>query len=231
MAKKVAVIFSGGMDSATLLTMLVKAGHDVTAISFDYGQRHSVELGYARTLASDLKVKHHVVPMSWFGSFVPTSALTGDVDVPEGHYGAESMKATVVPNRNMVMLSIAASIAIAKQCAELYYGAHPGDHAVYPDCRPEFVDAMKQAIAVCDWSELRLRAPFVEEGMDKTAVACLGRTLNVDWTQTWSCYKGGEVHCGNCGTCVERREALAHVGDPTIYSKDARPLADLLAEK
>lgn len=230
LGRKVAVILSGGMDSTTLAYAEKASGNELFLISFDYGQRHSKELEFAALTASRLDAAHVIVPMNWFASHVRKSALTNDnIAVPYGHYGAETMKATVVPNRNMVMLAIAVSMAISEGCDEVLYGAHPGDHAVYADCREDFVNAMKSAIELCDFGPVKLRAPFVESGLNKSGIAALGKVVGVPWVQTWSCYEGGKHHCGNCGTCVERREALANVDDTTVYASTAKPLDELLS--
>ncbi|MFM9146691.1 MAG: 7-cyano-7-deazaguanine synthase, partial [Verrucomicrobiota bacterium] len=140
------------------------------------------------------------------------------VKVPEGHYEEESMKATVVPNRNMLLISVATAWAVSLRAESVAYGAHGGDHAIYPDCRPEFAEALDRAVRLADWHEVRLERPFVK--MDKAAIVRRGAELDVPFSLTWSCYVGGERHCGKCGTCVERKEAfrLARVTDPTDYA-------------
>ncbi len=146
------------------------------------------------------------------------SSLTDPaVDVPLGHYEAENMKATIVPNRNMVFLAVATAWAISQKAQYIAYAAHSGDHAIYPDCRPEFADAMAQAIKLADWHPVELLRPFVSK--TKAEIVKLGQELGVPYQWTWSCYQGGSVHCGACGTCIERREAfaLAGVPDPTEY--------------
>jgi 7-cyano-7-deazaguanine synthase len=203
--KKTLLIYSGGKDSTVLLYHLRALGHDVECVSFNYNQRHKRELESAKNICSMLDVKHSVLDIPQLHG----SALTGNGEVPHGHYAEESMKQTVVPNRNMVMLSHAASMAIAKDKDILAYGCHAGDHAIYPDCRTEFVEAMKVALSLCDWKQLELFTPFVE--FDKGWIARLGHELEVPFDMTWTCYEGGEEPCGKCGSCVERNEALATI--------------------
>lgn len=213
------MILSGGMDSATALWLEASVpGADVRAVSFDYGQRHRKELDAAAALARAAGVAHDIVDLKGLAQVFAGSALTGGGDVPYGHYADESMKKTVVPNRNMVFLALAGALAVRDRCDRLVYGAHAGDHAIYPDCRPDFYAAMKQAMLHADWHLVNLVGPFVH--MTKTQIAALGGKLGVPYALTWSCYEGGAVHCGKCGTCVERREAFAHSGipDPTEYA-------------
>ena len=219
MTKTVAIV-SGGMDSVTLLHKVVKedgADH-VLALSFNYGQRHKKELHMAADQCRRLGVRHEVIELGFLRPLIATSALTNaHVEVPEGHYAAESMKATVVPNRNMLMLSVAAAIAIAEKATRLAYGAHAGDHDIYPDCRKEFVHALAEAIRLADWHEVALFAPFLD--ITKADIVREGLALGVDYGSTWTCYKGGETACGKCGTCVERLEAFSVAGteDPLPY--------------
>lgn len=171
-------------------------------------------------LCDRLGVDHRVLNLSGLGALLAGSCLTDQsVPLPEGHYAAESMKATVVPNRNMVLLAIAASWALSLGAERVAYAAHGGDHAIYPDCRPEFAVAMDVVFGVCDWKALSLYAPFLDA--TKADLVKLGAQLAVPFELTWSCYAGGEKHCGRCGTCVERREAfkLAGVTDPTTYEE------------
>jgi 7-cyano-7-deazaguanine synthase len=235
---KTVVIVSGGMDSTVLLHIQVRkwGAGNVKALSFDYGQRHKVELDCAEYQCEKLGVAWEVVDLSGITKLLAPSGsalVDHDVDVPTGHYESANMKATVVPNRNMIMLSVAAGHAMALGAEGVAYGAHPGDHAIYPDCRSEFAEAMAGAIALADWSEVKLERPFVETNTDKAGIAKIGSDIGVDFSKTWSCYKGGELHCGNCGTCVERREAflLASVVDVTEYACTALELDSLLAQK
>lgn len=228
----VAVILSGGLDSTVLAHMAAGQDRPLVLVSIDYGQRHRRELEFARATATRLGVPHRCVglaPLAALLSGASPTALVGDVPVPEGHYAEKSMRQTVVPNRNMILLAVAAGIAIADGCDAVAYGAHAGDHAIYPDCRPEFAEAMARALRLAHYEPIMLERPFVE--MSKADIVRLGASLGVPFEQTWSCYVGGEVHCGNCGTCTERREAfrLAGVADPTVYATSALPLDDLLA--
>lgn len=212
------------MDSTVLLHHLHAIAEregcgQLRAICVNYGQRHRRELVWAQHQCDVLGVPLQMVDLSVLREVLPGSSQTDDsVPVPEGHYAEESMKATVVPNRNMILLSIAVGHAIAHKLDAVAYGAHAGDHAIYPDCRPEFASAMQDAVALCDWRPVSLLRPFIN--MTKADIAKLGAELGVDFRFTWSCYKGGDVHCGKCGTCVERREAfeLAQVFDSTTYS-------------
>lgn len=223
MSKPTAVlIVSGGMDSVTLAHKYHAEGFELVLMSFDYGQRHKKELVLAKACADRLGGVHHVVDLSNITNLLPGSSLTdAAVEVPEGHYAAESMKATVVPNRNAIMLSIAWAHAVAIGADVVAFGAHGGDHFIYPDCRPDFFlslgEAFMQGNAGFGNPRLNLEAPFIQ--IDKAQIAALGSELGVPYELTWSCYKGGEVHCGKCGTCVERKEAfqVAGVPDPTVY--------------
>jgi 7-cyano-7-deazaguanine synthase len=218
---KAIAIISGGMDSVTLAYLLKSEGYNLHLLSFNYGQRHKKELDFAGITAKDLRATHDIVDLSGVGSFLKGSALTDDITVPDGHYAEETMKITVVPNRNAIMLAIAYGVAVAEQAHIVATGVHAGDHFIYPDCRPEFIYAFNQmqrlAVAGFGHPELKLYAPFSQIG--KHDIVTIGAKLEVPYQNTWSCYKGGEVHCGTCGTCVERREAfkLAGVDDPTIY--------------
>jgi 7-cyano-7-deazaguanine synthase len=218
----VVAIVSGGLDSTTLAYKYKQEGHDLHLVSFDYGQKHVKELAYAQITANDLEAKHDVINLSAVGKLL-NSALTDDhTPVPEGHYADDSMRLTVVPNRNAIMLSIATGIAVAEGAAFVATGVHAGDHPVYPDCRPVFIDLMSQALQLGNegFAEpgFTIEAPFVN--MLKQDIVSLGEELKVPWQQTWSCYQGGAHHCGKCGTCVERKEAfsIAGVVDPTIYA-------------
>jgi 7-cyano-7-deazaguanine synthase len=220
MRPKVVIILSGGMDSATLLYDLRRT-YEVFALSFNYGQRHQVELAYARDLCRRTGTPIEVVPMQWFSSLCGEGSSQTDpaVEVPEGHYTDQSMRKTVVPNRNMVMLSVATAYALNVGAEMVAFGAHAGDHAIYPDCRRSFVDALGDAIELCDYAPCKLVAPYLD--FTKTDIAELGAEWGVPYELTWTCYKGGGLHCGKCGACVERREALATLpnGDPTIYQE------------
>lgn len=218
---KIVAVVSGGLDSTVMAHVLQAEGHDLHAISFDYGQRHRRELDCARALAGDLGVPWELVDLHAAGvtRLLGGSALTDAVvEVPEGHYADESMRATVVPNRNAMMLTIACALAGSISAEAVAFAVHGGDHPIYPDCRPEFVRAFEamERIAM-DAPGLRILAPFVE--MTKADIVRLGASHGVAFERTWSCYNGRERHCGRCGTCYERREAfqLAGVADPTAY--------------
>jgi 7-cyano-7-deazaguanine synthase len=215
-------IVSGGMDSTVLAYLMHHSGARLTLLSFDYGQRHRTELDYARRTALALAAEHHVVDLRGLNLLLGGSALTdGAVDVPDGHYTDWSMRATVVPNRNAIMLDVAVGQAVVAGADIVVFGAHAGDHPVYPDCRPAFLEAFERAALIGNEgfarSDLRVLAPLIT--LSKADIAGIGARLGVPFSDTWSCYKGGVTHCGKCGTCVERREAfeLAGVADPTVY--------------
>lgn len=215
---RIVSLLSGGMDSSTLAFHLRREGHEVLPIAFIYGQRHAKEINAAKTLCAFAGFPLEVVNIKHLQNLFSASALVDtSTPVPEGHYAHESMKATVVPNRNMVMLALAAAYAISNQAEAIAIAAHAGDHAIYPDCRPEFHDAMGRAFELCDYRPIKLLRPFIE--LTKDRIAARGHQLDVPFSMTWSCYKGGALHCGKCGTCVERKEAfeLAGLIDPTIY--------------
>ncbi len=217
---KTLLICSGGLDSITLAYKISKERTLAGLLSFDYGQRHKKELGYAAQAADDLDVPHYISDISGIGKMLSGSALTDDLDVPDGHYAEETMKITVVPNRNAIMLSIAYGIASAKQLDAVAAAFHGGDHFIYPDCRPEFVEsfAAMQNLALDGYADIELFTPFVT--WSKADIVREGDDIAVPFEKSWSCYKGGDIHCGRCGTCVERIEAfeLAGVKDPTGYA-------------
>lgn len=212
-------VLSGGMDSTVLAYYAWTLFDRVDLVSVDYGQRHAVELRYAASTAAALGCRHDVLELP-IAPVLQGSALTDDaVEVPHGHYAADTMALTVVPNRNAILFSLAYAVAVARHADAVLVGVHAGDHFIYPDCRPEFVDTLGGALILGNegFGSVRLEAPFVH--VSKTAICRLGDRLGVDWSSTWSCYEGGDVHCGRCGTCVERREAFrdAGVDDPTRY--------------
>lgn len=212
------LIFSGGLDSTVLLHELIRAGDRLLALSVDYGQRHRVELEHARRIAERAGAEWRLADLSAITPLIAGSSQTSaDVAVPHGHYAEESMKQTVVPNRNMIMLAVAGGWAISRKADRVAYAAHAGDHTIYPDCRPAFTEALGQALALADWHSISLYCPFVN--LRKSEIVARGAAISVDFAETWSCYEGGRRHCGKCGTCVERREAfdLAGVPDPTVY--------------
>lgn len=211
---KILVILSGGMDSTTMLYKYLAEGHEVEAISFDYQQRHRREIALAVETTSKLNIKHGIVDISFLG-IISKSALTDPGhDVPEGHYADENMKQTVVPNRNMIFMSIAAAYALNNKFDAIAIGVHAGDHAIYPDCRSDFIKIMANAFLHCDWEKLELLAPF--QDMDKGDIVSLGVSLGVDYSLTQTCYKGMDKPCGKCGSCTEREEAFkkAETDDP-----------------
>lgn len=215
----VVLCLSGGMDSTTLLYDLRSQGRSVTALGFDYGQRHSRELRAAESVARAADISFEIVQLKDLARLFQGSALTDrSVAVPHGHYTDATMKSTVVPNRNMIFLSIAAGHAMAQGIRTVAFAAHAGDHTIYPDCRPEFISALGSAIQLADWHPAELIAPFMH--LSKTEICRRGAQLKVPFELTWSCYEGGDLHCGQCGTCIERREAFAEAGveDPTQYA-------------
>lgn len=217
---KCVVLISGGLDSTVLLAERLAAGREVLPLSCHYGQRHSRELTAADAVLKHYGLARRTVALTALAQVAKGSSQLGDMPVPHGHYADESMKVTVVPNRNMVMLSVAVAYAISEAAAEVAYAAHAGDHAIYPDCRPEFSQAMRRAISLCDYPERSplLLTPFID--LTKAEIVLMGKMLNVPMGLTYSCYEGQREHCGRCGTCVERREAftLAGVPDPTVYT-------------
>jgi 7-cyano-7-deazaguanine synthase len=215
-------IVSGGLDSVTLAHLLASEGYALHQVALDYGQRHKKELEFARACAQRLGAAFDAVDLTGLTRLLGGSALTDpDIEVPHGHYAAPNMAITVVPNRNAIMLAIAYGVAVAEHAKVVGIAVHGGDHFIYPDCRPEFIasfDAMqKHAMEGFADPDLRLHAPFLHR--TKADIVRLGADLGVPFEMTWSCYEGGEIHCGACGTCVERKEAfeLAGVPDPTVY--------------
>lgn len=222
MSSTIVAIVSGGMDSVTLGYLLREQGHKLHLISFDYGQRHRKELDYARRCAERLSAQYHSIDLQNLSILLGGSALTdSDVAVPDGHYAEETMKITVVPNRNAIMLSIAAGYAVSVGAKGIAAAIHAGDHFIYPDCRPEFAQAFEHMVKLATEGfsdpEFRFLTPFINKS--KAEIVTIGTRLGVPFEDTWSCYKGLEFHCGTCGTCVERKEAflLAGVIDPTKY--------------
>lgn len=204
---KTKLIYSGGMDSTVLLYTLIERGHDVSCVSFYYGQRHNRELQCATSICNDLGINHQIVTLPQMRG----SSLVGDGDIPHGHYAEESMKQTVVSNRNMIFIAHAISLAITDGCDSVAYGCHAGDHAIYPDCRPDFVEVMRQAALYCDWTGVMLLTPFLL--IDKTEIAREAKRLKVPLNKTWTCYEGKDEPCGKCGSCVERNEAITNANN------------------
>lgn len=210
------IILSGGMDSTT---MLYEYRADIAlALSFDYGSNHNArELAFARLHCERLGIPHIIISLDFMHRYFRSSLLQGADAIPEGNYTDENMRSTVVPFRNGIMLSIAAGMAESRGLKRVMMANHAGDHAIYPDCRPSFVAAMDQAIQAGTYDGIRLFTPYTD--ITKADIARRGKALGIDYAETWSCYKGGAVHCGKCGTCTERREALREAGieDHTIY--------------
>ncbi|GAB60222.1 7-cyano-7-deazaguanine synthase QueC [Rheinheimera nanhaiensis] len=217
MPNKVVVIYSGGMDSFTVLHKAVQAGHDVYALSFNYGQRHVKELQCAATVCQQLGIKHKIVDISAINQLLAGSSLTDDIDIPEGHYAADNMKSTVVPNRNMILLSLAVGYAVSIGANQVYYGAHSGDHFIYPDCRPEFVQKMHDVCQIANYEPVDIVSPYLQQ--TKIEILADGLAMGLDYSQTWTCYNGRDKACGKCGSCQERLEAFAlnHTTDPLPY--------------
>lgn len=213
------VLLSGGMDSVAVLYETLQTSKVVAALSFHYGSKHNdKEIPFAAYHAQKFGVPHLVIPLDFVGKYFASDLLTSGGDIPKGHYEEASMKKTVVPFRNGIMLAVAAGFAESREARALVIAAHAGDHAIYPDCREEFMSSMGVAIQLGTYANVDLRRPFID--LTKAQIAARGAELGVDFAQTWSCYKGREIHCGECGTCVERREAflLANVPDPTVYA-------------
>ena len=214
------------MDSVTAFYQAFKDYDVVAALSFDYGSKHNhKEIPFAKYHCELNGVTHQVITMGFVNELFQSNLLQSGGEIPEGHYAADNMKQTVVPFRNGIMLSIAAGYAESLEVDGLVIAAHAGDHTIYPDCREEFMKAMGDAITYGTYVQIELIRPFI--AMDKTQIAARGADLGVDFSKTWSCYKGGDIHCGKCGTCVERREAFidARVPDPTEY-KESGPLPE-----
>lgn len=182
MSQKAVVIYSGGMDSFTVLNKALKAGCEVYALSFDYGQRHKKELDYAAAACKELGVAHKIIDISSINQLIGGSSLTSEIDVPEGHYEEESMKQTVVPNRNMILLSLAAGYAVSLNAEKVYYGAHSGDHAIYPDCRPEFVEKMNDVCGIANYLPVEIVTPYLD--VSKTAILTDGLAMKLDYSLT-----------------------------------------------
>lgn len=210
------IIVSGGMDSVTLLTEYKES--IALAVTFDYGSNHAKkEIPMAQLHCERLGIKHIVIPLEFMHQYFKSSLLEGADAIPEGHYQDENMKSTVVPFRNGIMLAIACGIAESNGLKKVMIANHGGDHAIYPDCRLDFIKAMSEAMTAGTYEGITIDAPYTT--ITKTDVARHGKELGINYTETWSCYKGGEKHCGKCGTCVERKEALRDAGitDTTEY--------------
>ena len=216
MEKDSVIILSGGMDSVTLLHY--RKERIALAVSFDYGSNHNVrEIECARRQCENLGIEHLVIPLDFMGIYFRSSLLEGADSIPEGHYADENMKSTVVPFRNGIMLSVACGLAESRGLRHVMMANHGGDHAIYPDCRPEFVTSMSNVMRNGTYEGVDILAEFTN--ITKSDIARLGKKLGVDYSMTYSCYKGGAKHCGRCGTCIERKEAMREAGidDPTVY--------------
>ena len=215
------IIVSGGMDSITLLYEYKE--RIALGVSFDYGSNHNArEIPFAELHCRRLGIPHLTIPLDFMHRYFRSSLLEGAEAIPEGNYDDDNMKSTVVPFRNGIMLSIAAGLAESRGLHYVMMANHGGDHTIYPDCRPAFVDAMSQATEAGTYVGVQVSAPYTQ--ITKTDIARRGAALGIDYTETWSCYKGGERHCGKCGTCRERIEALAEPGieDHTLYEYGGR---------
>lgn len=213
------VIYSGGMDSFTVLHRALREGHAVHALSFDYGQRHARELEVARDVCQALDVPHRVVDIRAIHQLIGNSALTDSSrELPKGDYGEENLTATVVPNRNMILLSLAIGHAVNIGAAKCFYGAHGGDHVLYPDCRPAFVERMNDVAAIANFEAVEIVAPYLHA--DKARILADGLAMGLDYADTWTCYLGQAQACGECGSCRERLGAFASLGvtDPLPYA-------------
>lgn len=210
---KAVLIYSGGLDSTTLLYEYKES--IALAVTFDYGSKHNArEISYAEENCKRLGIKHLIIPLGFIGQYFKSDLLLGGGEIPEGSYADENMHSTVVPFRNGIMLAVAAGLAESYGLDTVLLANHSGDHAIYPDCRPEFVEAMDRAVQAGTYEGIRVVSPYCH--ITKRDIALRGKDLGIDYSLTYSCYKGGEKHCGKCGTCVERKEALEGF-DPTVY--------------
>ena len=218
MKPKAVIIYSGGMDSFTVLHLARQQGYELYALSLHYGQRHSKELDVAQQVCAAAKIAHKVVDITAINALLQGSSLTSnDKHIPSGEYTTDNMQSTVVPNRNMILLSLAVGYAVSLNAATVFYGAHAGDHDIYPDCRPAFVDAMNVVTAIANYAPVTIVSPFLHDS--KTTILRTGLEMGLDYGQTWTCYQGLDKACGKCGACVERLGAFANVGliDPLSY--------------
>lgn len=210
------IILSGGLDSTT---MLYDYQDEIKlALTFDYGSNHAKkEIECAKYHCKKLGIEHIIIPLDFMKQYFKSSLLEGAEAIPEGHYASENMKSTVVPFRNGIMLSIACGLAESRNIDYVMIANHAGDHAIYPDCRATFIDSMSEAMAYGTYNNVKIFAPYTS--ITKSDIVLLGTELGIDYTKTWSCYKGGKYHCGKCGTCVERKEAFAinNIEDKTVY--------------
>ena len=217
MIEKAVVIYSGGMDSFTVLNKAVFEGLEVYALTFDYGQKHVKEVDFARNVCSAMGIPHKIIDITAINELISGSSLTSNIEVPEGHYADENMKSTVVPNRNMILLSLAVGYATSIKASKVFFGAHGGDHHVCPDCRPDFVKKMNEVCAVANYDFVEVVTPYLTS--NKTEILRDGLKMKLDYALTWTCYNGREKACGRCGSCVERLEAFEEnqAEDPLAY--------------
>ena len=212
---KALLIYSGGLDSTTLLYEYMDS--IALAVSFDYGSKHNdKEIACAVRNCKRLGIKHLVIPLKFIGQYFKSDLLISGGEIPDGSYADENMKSTVVPFRNGIMLAVAAGLAESYELDAIMLANHSGDHAIYPDCRPEFIDAFAAAVKAGTYNGVQVLSPYCN--ITKRDIALRGKEIGVDYSLTYSCYKGGKVHCGKCGTCVERKEALEGF-DPTVYEE------------
>jgi len=221
MTEKAVVIYSGGMDSFTILNKAFRDGYELYALTFDYGQKHSKEIDYARNVCAELGIDHRIIDITAINQLIKSSSLTSDIEIPEGHYADDNMKSTMVPNRNMILLSLAIGYAVDIGAQKVFYGAHSGDHAIYPDCRPEFVQAMNNVARIANYEPVEIVTPYLTG--DKVSILKDGLEMGLDYGKSWTCYNGREKACGKCGSCDERLEAFAknNAVDPLPYETNA----------
>ena len=218
MSKKVVVIYSGGMDSYTVLHKAIEEGLTPFALTFDYGQRHVKEIQVASDVCQSLDINHKIIDITAINQLIGGSSLTdSSIEVATGDYDNNNMVNTVVPNRNMILLSLAVGYAVSIGAEQVYYGAHSGDHEIYPDCRPIFVEKMNEVAAVANYEKTEIHSPYLNS--DKVGILKDGLRMGLDYSKTWTCYNGREKACGQCGSCKERLEAFAKNGlsDPISY--------------
>lgn len=220
--KQAIVVYSGGMDSFTLLNEVIASGEfdHVHALTFDYGQKHSKEIMFAMRAVGGMNVgQHKIVDVTSINQLLDSSLTATGGEIPEGHYEEDTMKSTVVPNRNMIMISLATGWAVSLGADTVFFGAHAGDHAIYPDCREEFVEAINEVTMIANYQSVEVRAPYLD--FTKGEIALIGRKLHLDYGLAWTCYNGRAYACGKCGACQERLEAMefAGISDPLEYEK------------
>lgn len=218
--EKAIIIYSGGMDSFTLINDVHLQHYELElyALTFDYGQRHEKEIGYAKKVCKELNINHKIIDITSINELLQGSSLTtSEIEIPHGHYAADNMNITVVPNRNMILLSLAMGYAISIGVKNVFYGAHCGDHQIYLDCRPVFVEKMNEIAKIIDRNPIEIIVPYLD--FNKTDILRRGLEINLDYSNTWTCYEGKEKSCGKCGACIERLEAFRNnnVKDPLEY--------------